>query len=213
MMGHLVTNAQSAFHHLERYINVRGKNLKILHLCTRIYYSIEYGKWVKAKCDKMPRSPPLLLLNSHICWTSKITIKRIWMLKIDTNRWISHLNVESRHNLFYVCLITQVWKHEWMNNSRQVVVKCFSPFFSGSWVQYRSMPLEETLAAWSKPSISSADTRSGPWTWGMRKVLISHYMTVLSGIKNLSLPDTGVCFGMYFVLLPQAAFLTQWCLR
>lgn len=44
MMGHLVTNAQSAFHHLELYINVRGKNLKILHLCTRIYYSIEYGK-------------------------------------------------------------------------------------------------------------------------------------------------------------------------
>lgn len=65
------------------------------------------------------------------------------------------------------------------------IVKCPNlTFFSGSWVQYRSMPLEETLGAWSKPSTSSADTRSGPWTWGMRKVLIILlYDYVLSWIK------------------------------
>lgn len=65
------------------------------------------------------------------------------------------------------------------------VVKCPNlTLFSGSWVQYRSTPLEGTLGAWSKPSTSSADTRSGPWTWAMRKVLIVlFYDYVLSWIK------------------------------
>lgn len=52
-------------------------------------------------------------------------------------------------------------------------------------MQYRKTPLEGTLAAWSKPSIISADTQSGPWMWGTKKVPIAHYVTVLmSEMKN-----------------------------
>lgn len=43
---------------------------------------------------------------------------------------------------------------------------------SVSWVQYKRTPPEGTLTACSMPSTSSADTRSGPWTWATKKVLM-----------------------------------------
>lgn len=55
----------------------------------------------------------------------------------------------------------------------------------GCWLQYRRTPLEGTLAAWWKPSMISADTQSGPWMWGTKKVQPANQSNVfMSKIRN-----------------------------
>lgn len=79
--------------------------------------------------------------------------------------------MDSQQHFIHTYLVSHVWEHEWVNNTYGIVTRSPS-VHSVSWVRYKRRPLEGTLAAWSKPSTSSADTRSGPWTWAMRKVLM-----------------------------------------